>query len=509
MKRNIFLLIIISLLALNACEDYLDLNPLDRISAPTYWKKKADFDQALTAIYGQRQAALFTSNMGVWDCLTDNGYAQHESSVKEIVNGNVSPSLGGYASSVYSTCYAGIARINVFLKELAAYTGTDFTDAAKKQAEAEARFHRSYYYFQLYNIYGDVPLVLEPVTIETMKMPKETADKILQQALTDIDFAIANLGTGSYVTSKGRPVKTSAQALKARIMISEAYGNTGTPDIAMLTQVRDLCLEITGTNYYALSPVFTDVFQDKGQKAQPGIKEIIYSVNFLAPNSVTSWDLWYGDWIVASPLRNFVNSFECTDGLAWGVSPLTDPANEMLNRDPRLGMTVFKDKPDWGGGNVHNPTNARPTTYGVKKFLCPENVPYGYTTLSQQNAVILRLGEVLLMYAEAQNEIAGPDATVYQAMTDLRARVGMPPFPDLLTKDEMRERIRHERRIELAFEGLRYFDLKRWRIAGTVLNAVTDGIVVYKFLDKHYKWPLPQTEIDRSGGELVQNPDYL
>jgi hypothetical protein len=93
-------------------------------------------------------------------------------------------------------------------------------------------------------------------------------------------------------------------------------------------------------------------------------------------------------------------------------------------------------------------------------------------------------------------------------MTDLRARVGMPPYPAGLTKDQMRERIRHERRIELAFEGLRYFDLRRWHIAGEVLNNVKDGINPYHYEDKFFHWPLPQPEIDKSGGVLVQNPDY-
>jgi hypothetical protein len=120
---------------------------------------------------------------------------------------------------------------------------------------------------------------------------------------------------------------------------------------------------------------------------------------------------------------------------------------------------------------------------------------------------VLRLGEVMLMYAEAENELAGP--AVYKAMTDLRARVTMPPFPAGLTKDRMRDRIRHERRVELAFEGGScYYDLKRWRTADHVLNNVKDSLFPYHFEDKFYLWPLPQTEIDKSGGVLVQNPNY-
>jgi hypothetical protein len=144
----------------------------------------------------------------------------------------------------------------------------------------------------------------------------------------------------------------------------------------------------------------------------------------------------------------------------------------------------------------------------VLKFLDPANLPFGFSTLSQQDAVVLRFGEVLLMYAEAQNEIAGPDPSVYDAMNTLRSRVQMPGFPAGYTKEKMRDRIRHERRVELAFEGLRHYDLIRWHIAGEVLNAVKDSKVPYHFEDKFYRWPLPQTEIEKSAGVLIQNPNY-
>ena len=142
------------------------------------------------------------------------------------------------------------------------------------------------------------------------------------------------------------------------------------------------------------------------------------------------------------------------------------------------------------------------------KFLDPANLPFGFSTLSQQDAVILRLGEVLLMYAEAQNELSGPDQTVYNAVKDIRDRVGMPAFPAGYNQDQMRQRIRHERRIELAFEGLRHYDLIRWHIAAEVLNKVKDSPVSYHFEDKFYRWPIPQTEIDKSGGVLTQNKNY-
>lgn len=508
MNKYILKLIVVFILAVTACEDFLQLDPLDQVSSSTFWKTKADFDMGLTAIYGNWQNELWSDQEPNMDCMTDNAYGQHSFyGTKDICQGAISPSTGGFISSIYSNCYSAIARINIFLQELAGYKGTDITDVNKLLYEAEAKFQRSFMYWQLYFFYGEVPVILEPVSLETQDRPKDPAATVLARVFDDLDFAIANLNNVAYSVNKGHVAKSSAQALKARILMFTAYGNTGTPDITTLTQARDLCLEIKPL--YSLSPLFENIFKDSGQKSNP---EIIFSVNFLKPDSRSDYDLWYGDWIVISPLGNFVKAFECSDGLDYGVSPLTNLTDPFVDRDPRLNKTVFKDHPDWGGGNVHFPTNSRPTTFGLKKYLSPENTPYGYSTMTQTNAVKFRLGEILLMYAEAQNEIAGPDATVYQAMTDIRARVSMPALPAGLTKDEMREKIRKERRIELAFEeGLRYYDLKRWRTADIVLNAVTpaDGLLTYHFEDRFYLWPLPQSEIDKSAGILLQNPDYL
>lgn len=504
MKSQKIKLFMLLALAFSSCNDNLDLNPLDQISSSTFWKTKGDFDKALTANYASMQADPWAVELPVWNCLADDGFAQHNSgSAREITSGSISPSTGGYVSGIYGESYKAIARVNIFLAQLEAYTNSDISDADRTLYEAEVRFLRAFYYFQLYHLYGDVPLVLKPLTLETQNQPKVPAAQILAQINTDLDFAIANLNSNAYPQNGGHAAVSSAQALKARVLIFAAYGEDGTPDPAVMTQVKELTSAVIPK--YTLSPNFEDLFRDAGQKNNP---EIIYSINFLAPNNTRPWDMYYGDWLVASPLQNFVDAFECTDGLPYGVSPLTDKDEPFKNRDSRLAKTVFVDHPDFGGGRVHIPSNSRPSGYGVMKFLAPENIPFGFSTLSQQNAVVLRLADVLLMFAEAQNELAGPDATVYKAINDVRLRSKMPALPAGLTKAQMRERIRHERRIELGFEGLRYYDLKRWRIAETVLNNVKDSFVPYNFEKKFYKWPIPQPEIDKSGGVLVQNEDY-
>ncbi|MEI6142200.1 MAG: RagB/SusD family nutrient uptake outer membrane protein [Mariniphaga sp.] len=517
-KYNLIIIcVLFSVFAFYGCEDYLEKNPLDKISSATFWQSKTDFDMAMTANNGKLQgldtapwetplAGMWGFLLPNWDNFTDNSYGQHNyGSSKLFVEGNISSTTMGNIEGVYKYSYQAIARINIFLNELASYKGVDISETQKLNYEAEMKFLRAFHYFNLYQLYGDVPLVLEPLTIETQVQAKVSKEKVYEQIIKDLDFSIAHLNIVPYYENKSHPTKSTAQAFKARVLIFAGYGNNGVADLNLLNQVKQLCLDIIPQ--YSLSPVFENIFQDKGQQNN---KEIIFSINYFAPDNAPPYgpDLVFGDWIVVSPLQNFVDAFECSDGLPWGVSPLTDKKNPFENRDPRLKKTVFVNRPDWGNGLVHNPTNNRPTGYGLKKFLVPENVPYGYDVLSQQNTVVLRLAEILLMYAEVVNEISGPDPSVYKAINDIRARVNMPPLNSGLSKDEMRLKIRQERRIEMAFEGLRYFDLRRWHIAGVVLNSVTDGLLKYKWEDRFYQWPLPQSEIDKSKGILIQNPNY-
>jgi hypothetical protein len=150
--------------------------------------------------------------------------------------------------------------------------------------------------------------------------------------------------------------------------------------------------------------------------------------------------------------------------------------------------------------------------YAVKKWLDPSLVDPDYGTIDDNDFVLLRYADVLLMFAEAQNEDAGPDADVYAAMKLVRNRSNMPDLPAGLNKDEMRIRIRHERRVEFALEGLRYFDLRRWGIAQQKLNGFIQNPLqptIKTKYEAHYDmWPLPQTEIDRNAPILIQNPQY-
>ncbi|MBD0260304.1 MAG: RagB/SusD family nutrient uptake outer membrane protein, partial [Cytophagales bacterium] len=207
------------------------------------------------------------------------------------------------------------------------------------------------------------------------------------------------------------------------------------------------------------------------------------------------------------------------------------------NRDPRFYASIFYDGAPWGGRTMQlrvkglegvdggpNGTNgdATRTGYNMRKFmdegLIGKNLGNGHN-----NWPVIRLGEVLLNYAEAQNEAAGPDGSVYESINAVRARPGvnMPPLPAGLGQADLRERIRRERAVELAFEDHRFYDVRRWGIAEQVLNAPVYGMRISEdgktftrfkvedrvFGPKNYLMPIPQQELDRNPN-LVQNPGY-
>jgi hypothetical protein len=216
---------------------------------------------------------------------------------------------------------------------------------------------------------------------------------------------------------------------------------------------------------------------------------------------------------MVNPRQELADEYECTDGLPISASPLYNPSNWRLNRDPRLLLTIkaFEDSAvNSSGQKMSFSYNAiSGTGYNPVKYCNWDVLPIDYSTLSEQDWILLRYADVLLMYAEAKNEANGPDAGVYSAINQVRTRAGMPPLPEGLSQGDIRTRIRHERRVELALEGIRWSDILRWKTAESYIPTVVDPGGTRRVFDpnKHYLLPFPQSEIDVN--ELLdQNPGY-
>ena len=200
--------------------------------------------------------------------------------------------------------------------------------------------------------------------------------------------------------------------------------------------------------------------------------------------------------------------YQCTDGLSISESPLYDETTPYENRDPRLKQSIQVEPWILNGEVIQQ--EATITGYIIQKGIDKEIGQIGYDVQYDNDIVHLRYADVLLMYAEAKNEASGADQTVYDAVNEVRGRSNMPALEAGLSKEEMREKIRFERRVELAFEGHRYLDLKRWGNIAEVLSLVDEpgkGIGGLKFEPHHYNWPFPLSEMDVNP-ELDQKSGY-
>lgn len=545
MKKVINIILASALLvgSTTSCSDFLQKDPPSSPSQSIFWQKKSDFDSALAGSFSMMYEwpGVMSQIVACFDNLTDNSICQHNEgtygSSQTIALGDLDPNTGGYVSYMYDHCYRGIARIHLVMENLETYQGADMSDADKSFIMAQCKALRAYYYSWLYQCYREVPLVTSSLTTENMYQPKAARTEIYAQIMKDFDEAIAALPDKPYSDSQmsGYFTPGAMKAFKARLMLAEAYDDNGNADASKMGEIVALLEGIQG---YDLADRMRDNFISAQQLASP---EIMFSVRYLAPNTTHSMDLYYGAWTTCGVTRDLVNAFECTDGLKWGESTLTATVNESLLatgalsdannaereklfsdangvhiRDRRLYETVCHSgladfSIDGQEGDPVTITNEMQTGFGMMKLLQPTTEMPSYSTVSDADVVILRYAEVLMMIAEAENEVNGPTQKVYNAVNRIRVRSGQPELPTGLTKEQMRERIRNEWRVEFVFEGHRYFQLKRWKLMEKLVNGAADPALptyIKVFKPAFYYFPLPQTEIDKAGGVLVQDPNY-
>lgn len=484
-------------------ESYLDKNPLNAISGATFWKTQADVDMALVGVYRRLQTSVFGHRRTILDGYSDNSYDRHNQI------GFQNPSIGiinasNVPTALYNEPYAGIASANYFLENVGGVAAV--SQAAKDVYIAEARFLRALFYFELVQYFGDVILYkTAPKTAEEAKIAKSPKADVIAFIVEDLDNAIAKLPATAYA---GHAVRASAQLLKARVRLYQQNW----ADAVALTGA------IMATNTFSIfQGGYSNLFL---QPTQQGNSEIIFSTKYLAPNNPQGNEGmlveigWYGG---NQPYKNLVDDYETITGKAI-TDPASgyDPANPYAKRDPRLKMTIQVPgdpyiNPD---GSTFVTTDPILTGFAQRKYMDLSKLPFDRSKIpvTDMNIVHMRYAEVLLAYAEAKNEISGPDASIYDALDKIRNRTGvaLPKVDQTLygTKETLREFIRHERRIELAMEGHRYFDLKRWGIAAAKFAAVKNPAgVSLVFGEKNNVLPYPQAEIDKNKA-LIQNPGY-
>lgn len=495
-KIKMVVVIVVMLFQFGCKESFLERNPLDQISSGTFWKTDADAKMALAGCYRQLQSD-FLSYRKVWlDCLSDNAFAEWGYfNIPAMTIGVTSPTSGGAVNMAYYAPYRGIANCNYFLENI---DKVDIEEEKKAIYKGEVKFLRALMYFDLVDFFGDVILYKQtPESADAAKVAKSSKADVLTFIHEDLDEAIRVLPEAQY---EGHAVKGSATAFKARVLLYEQKW----PEAASFAQ------QTMQSGKFSIANDYLGIFLTATQGGNP---EIIFSTQYLGPTNPTafveSMDVQIGWYGCINPYQDLVDEFECTDGLRISESPLYNATTPFANRDPRLVLNMRRVAEEtWP-----DPQHGGQTGYVMRKYADFSHAPFSYArTDSDQDMVSIRYADVLLMYAEARNEAEGPDASIYDALDAIRARPGvdMPPVDRARynTKETLREFIRHERRVELALEGHRYFDIKRWGIAHTKLPTIENpGGVNLVFEPKHYVFPFPQGELDINP-ELKQNDGY-
>jgi len=550
MKKNLFIIIVIAcaLLGLGSCKKAF----LDRVPQDAYSATSGDANALLTGVYQGSSVGNFEwgppawasgSSVVYWDCMSDNAYSTYYwEEIQAYGNGTITPS-SNYAINDWASNYVTIGKCNYFLANIA---GLETDTATLNNMVAQVKFIRAYEYFVLSQLYGDVPLVTTQLTPaqanQSVRTPKAQVTAFI---LSELKSALPNLLSESKyrgTPNEGHITIGAATALKMRVELYNADYADCITDCESLMHMG-----------YSLDPSYTDLFRTPNQYTNP---EIISAVQYIAnPGSYSNGMLAVmpsnsmGGQASICPLQSLVDDYEMTNGKVI-TDPTSgyDPLHPYINRDPRLAMTILYPGEAYtqaaGTTSYYDPLDATspdyylpPTSnrsasgYIVKKFTSnlPDYNAYGlYQT--GLNMIVFRYAEVLLSYAEAKVESGQIDATVYTALNQIRNRVGMPSVNQATysTQASLRSLVRRERRVELAMEGLRYYDIQRWKIGPQTLSGQTygarlgtvdgtngtytitgDSLKVESriFADKNYLWPVPQAQIDLDKN-LKQNPGF-
>lgn len=560
---NRFICVLLGILVLGACEDALEKFPLDAPSDETFFTSETDLDLALTGAYRDiywRSGAL--PYPALLDNATDLGFLRTDFSGLQGYSRGAHSSMTAAFSETWDRMYSGIGRCNNLLANMANVKDV-VSENVYNEVQAQAYFLRAYYYSWLIQLYGDVPLVLEPVRdVESAKVPRTPKADVAHALYEDLDAAAEILPPTWGPAEKGRATSGAAMALKARIAL-----NIGEYDVA-----AEAAHDVMESQVYSLHPDYGELFTYAGENSGEVILAMPHKVGFLVVALPREQGSRNGNgYSQIVPSQFMIDSYECVDGLTIDKSPMYDASTPFENRDPRLEASIVRPGAEFASYIFETHRDSTMTTrfvdgkatrvanndgtnayasftgYLWRKYSAPEDVPANVTN-GELDFILMRYAEVLLIYAESKIERNEIDASVLEAINLVRARAygvdvtDVANYPAITTTDqsELRTIIRRERKVELAHEGFRMTDIHRWNIAQYVMPGTLVGrpTLEYKLMtfkpqiDEHghphyegaedkYKavdqrafnperdnlWAIPQKDIDVNK-KLVQNNKY-
>jgi hypothetical protein len=539
--KNLLVIFICSA-ALFACRK-LDQPITREFTEEAYWRDAQDALDALSACYEHLyKDDYFFGNEG----LSDNAYVNGNGyqNVTAIANGGYDPS-NGRVTDTWGYYFTTIRRCNNLTENIGKVPGLDST--LKRRITAEARFIRAFAYFELLNWYGDVPFFTNVISMdESRTISRSSKSSVLQYVQGELNAIRADLPVNDYggaigysEKDRGRVTRGAAIALSARVHLYNGEWQAAATDCELL-------INNTTNGNYGLMADYNSIFT----VANEYNREVILDLQYGGGRTYDRQRTFMPQTVallrsVLVPTQDLVDDYIMLNGKS--IREAGSGYNEntpYINRDPRFEGTILHDGStitDFNGAvqtiltqpgsnpatNSVDDQGASPTGYYFYKYYDRTSTNYQSTL----NLIMIRYAEVLLTYAEAKNELGQMDAAVWnQTIRALRVRAkftdaGATEFNAALSKEQLRDVIRRERRSELAFEGLRIYDVRRWQIADQVLNRPVRGIKVssgafnkdpngYIIVEnrgftnpKHYLWPVPTFERDQNKN-LSQNQGW-
>ncbi|MEN9598965.1 MAG: hypothetical protein RL596_1276 [Bacteroidota bacterium] len=405
----------------------------------------------------------------------------------------------GFCNTLWLGYYTMINRCNNAINEVNTNTQITASDQIKQQTIGEARLLRAYAYFNLVRFFGRVPLIDKLFTdpAQQNNVPQSTAAQIYAFIEGDLQFAAANLPPSWDAKFVGRGTRGAANALLAKVYLTQQKW----------AEAMGAANAVMNAGQYDLSTPFDKIFREEGENSRESVFEVQATASAAIPTS---------NGVQYAQIQGIRGSGAWDLGWGWN-SPSTVLEAAFETGDPRKNRTILYTSTGTTtfqtiyGENI--PTGLPNPRYNNKVYTNPAlRTSIGNRFGYWMNIRVIRYADVVLMYAEAANEVGGV-ANITAARNALntvrlRARAGNTAIlPDVTTTDQvtLRAAIRQERRVELAMEQDRFFDIVRWGIAQTVLNAA--GKTAFSNA-RDVLLPIPQTQIDLSAGVLTQNPGY-
>lgn len=570
MKKYIhYLLSLLLLLVFSGCYE-LDRYSASEVSSGTFWQTKAQADEAIAAVYSQLQNDnVFGIAFGL-DCLSDIGTGYDAAGYQTIARGT-NTATNSIVSAKWSNLYEGIARAHLVMQNIGRISEDEMSTELKAQYMAEVKFLRALYYFQLLDFFGGVPIYDETVVIEEnfseMKEPRSSAEQVREFILSDLDDAIASLPVEWESEYYGRATKGAAIVLKGKVLLyNKQYSEAA-------TLFEQVILSGKYSLYSSYENLFKPGGDESDEMifAIQNIGGVGQDYGMPMTFYMGTRSAFGAGWDNVTAATDFVDSYEYLDGKPFDwedwipgfttsatiqdatfratlsadkktVAKYPDAKGTLLEmydqRDPRMQQSLILPY-TWYKGWVSNAkmdceyvvASGVNKTYGFvqvnnswdiylwRKFVAEYDMDGQINNRSDTpiNFPLIRYADVLLMLAECYNE-TGKQTEAVDLINEVRTRVNMPGInsgPAWLaatTKDQVFERIKQERAVELAAEGHRFGDYKRWGLLET-LNGKSEkgftGTAYYTkvFSERDYLWPIPQTEIDQNPA-LTQNPGW-